>query len=255
MFKIKGPTEELKIRRKLEDVCYRVPDEEVRAALPGIQNQYHTVKLAPAVMKKYKKLEDEFFLEVGDDKDILADNAAVLSGKLQQFCNGAVYDEERNVNPVHDEKIQMLDALVEDLGDDNAIVVYAFQHDLARLQAWREAPVFKSGLPTKQFNQLLADWNAGNLPVVYGHPKSMGHGLNLQHGGHHIIFFGVPWSLEQYEQTIGRLARSGQKQSTVFVHHIVVQDTIETGLMIPRLRERDASQQAFLRHFSRWRKA
>jgi hypothetical protein len=83
----------------------------------------------------------------------------------------------------------------------------------------------------------------------------MGHGLNLQHGGHHIIFFGVPWSLEQYEQTIGRLARSGQRESTVFVHHIVVQDTIETGLMIPRLRERDASQQAFLRHFSRWRKA
>lgn len=252
MWKIKGPEAEQEIRNEIADICYRISDKEVAAVLPDTQEITHTVDFAPKVRKDYKFIEDEFFLDIGD-AEITVNNAATMSGKLQQFCNGAVYTDDEQVQPVHDEKLQMLDALIEDLGGENVLIIYSFRHDLERLQSWRNAPVLSNKLSTTKFNQLRDEWNAGQHQIMYGHPRSMGHGLNLQQGGHHIIFFGLPWSLEGYQQTIGRLARSGQQQSTVFVHHIVVSDTIETEVMLPRLRQRDASQHALLEFLARWR--
>lgn len=253
MIKIKSKDHEKDIRKRLRTLCYRIPDSEVRAALPEIVNRYYYVDLPKKARWQYEEIEENFFLEI-EDEEILVNNIAIRSSKLQQICNGAVYSETRKVLKIHDEKIDYLDSLLSGLGSSNALVIYTFRSDLDRLLAFRNAPVLKSSMVESKFNKLKDEWNNGQHPVIYGHPKSIGHGLNIQGGGHHVIFFGLHWSLDLYQQTIGRLARTGQKAEQVFVHHIVVSDTVETELMLPRLRERDESQQTFLRYFEDWQR-
>lgn len=242
-----------KIQRAIRHLCYRIPDDEVAKYLPKVVERDYFVALPDRARKTYISVEEEFFAYFEEsDEEVTVVNTAVRSGKLRQVAQGAIYTDTKSVKRLHDEKVEMLDAIVEEL-DRNVLVIYQFKSDLARLLQWSKGPVLRSTLADRTYNQIVADWNAGKTEMLYGHALSMGHGLNLQGGAYDIIFYGALWSLELYQQTVGRLRRTGQENSTVFVHRIVAADTIETGLMLPRLRKRAESQRSFLRSFNTWR--
>jgi hypothetical protein len=250
---LRGRDEEKEIKRKIAPLVCRISDEEIAAVIPKLaQPQDHLITLPNRARRLYNELENDFFAEI-EDTQITVENVAVASGKLQQVCQGAIYDDYREVKKIHDEKIEVLDALITGLGGSNCLIIYSYKHDLSRLQNYRRAPVLRSTLSDAKFIKLQDEWNSGKHPIIYGHPKSMGHGLNLQGGGHHIIFFGLTWSLDKYQQTIGRLRRSGQENEYVFVHRIACRNTLETEIMIPRLAARSESQRQFLDYFAKWR--
>ena len=169
--------------------------------------------------KAYTELETELLLQV-DENTITASSAGVLTGKLLQLCNGAIYDEDRNAVPVHDCKIDAFMELVEQLNGQHTLVFYNFQHDRDRLL---EALV-PTGLRVRVYSQAKdeQDWNNGEIDILLAHPASCGYGLNLQRGGHHAVWFGLTWSLEQYEQANKRLHRQGQEHPVV-IHHLIAQ--------------------------------
>ena len=155
-----------------------------------------------------------------------AASAAALSNKLQQFANGAVYDSEKNVVPVHEEKIEKLKELVEGANGNPVLIAYAYKHDLDRImEALKEyKPAKLNGAKD------IAAWNAGKIQVLVTHPASAGHGLNLQKGGNVIIWFAPTWSLELYQQFNARLYRQGQAKP-VYIHHIVSKGTIDNRVI------------------------
>ena len=169
---------------------------------------------------------------------IQADTAAVLTGKLLQMANGAVYDDDGTVIPIHEEKLSALSELVEANEGENLLVFYSYQHDKARiLQRFPQARELKTPAD-------VADWNAGKIPLLLCHPASAGHGLNLQQGGHIIVWYGLPWSLELYQQANARLPRPGQKQS-VIIHHLVCRDTYDENVLAA-LQSKTAGQKGLL---------
>lgn len=188
---------------------------------------YDYVDLAPKVLALYRDFEKEQILElINSDEPISAASAAALSNKLQQFANGAIYDAERNVRDLHDEKLDKLEELVEAANGEPVLIAYSYKHDLERivqkLKAYRPVKLEKP--------EQIADWNAGKIPVLAMHPASAGHGLNLQKGGHNIIWFGNTWSLELYQQFNARLYRQGQGKP-VTIHHIVTRGTIDEKII------------------------
>lgn len=169
---------------------------------------------------------------------IQAETAAVVAGKLLQMANGAVYDDESGVLPVHDAKLDALEEIAETNAGNNLLVFYTYQHDRERiLKRFPRARVF-SGPQDEQ------DWNAGKIPMLLCHPASTGHGLNLQHGGHIVVWFGLTWSLELYQQANARLPRPGQKES-VIIHHLICKDTLDEQVM-SALKDKDAGQRTLL---------
>ena len=158
-----------------------------------------------------------------DGKEIDAANAAALSGKLLQMSNGAVYGDEKAVVPIHDRKLDALEDLIEGANGKPVLIAYWFQHDLDRIKSRFNVREIKS-------SQDIKDWNNGDVPVAVIHPASAGHGLNLQSGGSTLIWFGLTWSLELYQQTNARLWRQGQNE-TVVIHHIITKDTIDENVM------------------------
>jgi SNF2 family DNA or RNA helicase len=199
------------------------------------------VQLDAAALKAYKRLERDMLLEV-DDATITAQSAAVLENKLLQLCNGAAYDTEGNVTEIHSCKIEALLETIEQLGDEHAIVCYNFKHDRDRiLTAMRKTD--KRIAVYAGDNELQA-WNAGNIDVLLVQPASCGYGLNLQAGGHHVIWFGLTWSLELYQQTNKRLHRQGQ-QHPVIVHHLIVTGGADTDV-VKSLSLKDKSQESLL---------
>jgi SNF2 family DNA or RNA helicase len=170
------------------------------------------------------------------DGDIQAGSAAVLSNKLLQLANGAIYDDERNVIPVHDKKLEALKELAEP--GNPLLVFYTYQHDRERIQAmFPEARVMQGA-------QDVEDWNAGKISMLLAHPASAGYGLNLQAGGNTVVWFGLTWSLEQYQQANARLYRQGQKR-TVVIHHLVAKGTMDEQVM-QALQHKAIGQQALL---------
>ena len=153
-------------------------------------------------------------------------NAAVLAGKLQQVCNGAIYkDEEKNFHVLHDAKIEALREIIEDNPNENLLVAYQFKHDLARLKdAFPDARVLDKG------QTVIDEWNNGQIKLLLAHPASAGHGLNLQRGGAVIVWFGLSWSLELYDQFCGRLHRQGQTRP-VRIIHLVASGCIDDRVM------------------------
>lgn len=242
------------IKDKLRDICYHIPRSVIAATLPRVMVRNYFVDLPPKAWKVYKQLEDDFIAEVNQNV-ITVEHIAIRSGKLHQVCQGTVYDDDRNPVRIHTEKMDMFSSIVEGLGDRNAVVIYNYKPTLAELRAKYPAPVISSALSDKKYNALIDGWSGGKYPIVYGHAKAMGHGLNLQHGGHDVILFGLMWSLDLYQQVIGRLRRNGQKNDTVFVHRIIARGTIEELLMAPRLKKRSESQKDFIEHFIKWRRA
>lgn len=169
---------------------------------------------------------------------IQGDTAAAIAGKLLQMANGAVYDDERNVVPIHEAKLDALAEIVDTNPGENLLVFYDYQHDKERiLSHFPKAREFTGPAD-------IEDWNKGRVPILLCHPASCGHGLNLQHGGHIIVWYGLTWSLELYQQANARLPRPGQKQS-VIIHHIVCKDTLDERVMAV-LRERDETQSSLL---------
>ena len=196
------------------------------------------VVMEPAERKLYERMKEDLLVHVKGE-EIDAANAAVLSGKLLQMANGAIYTDAGETVTIHDKKLDMLEDLIEQANGQNVLVAYWFHHDheriLERLTALGYEPRdLKSGAD-------IADWNAGKIQVGLISPASAGHGLNIQDGGHILIWFSMIWSLEMYQQTNARLWRQGQRE-VVTIHHIVCGDTVD-GDVLSALKRKDTTQQ------------
>ena len=187
-------------------------------------------------MELYRRLERDMLLPY-EDGDIDAVNAAGLSNKLMQMANGAVYDENGAIKHIHDRKLETLEDLVEAANGKPVLVAYWYKHDLARIRERIGAVELDAA---KDFQK----WNAGEIPVAVIHPASAGHGLNLQAGGSTLIWFGLTWSLELYQQMNARLWRQGQKE-TVVIHHLIAKDTLDERVM-EALEKKDCGQSALV---------
>lgn len=200
-----------------------------------IMNEVH-VKLSPAERKVYDELRKKMALSI-EGKEIDAANAAALSGKLLQMANGAVYDDDHKPIRIHDRKLDALEDLVEAANGKPILIAYWFKHDLARMKERLSIREIRS-------SKDITDWNEGKIPVAAIHPASAGHGLNLQAGGSVLIWFGLTWSLELYQQTNARLWRQGQKH-TVIIEHIVTEGTIDEQVMWA-LQSKNKTQEALI---------
>lgn len=216
-----------RIREAISDICVSMKAEDY-LDLPDYVEDIVPVVLDAKARKAYDRLERDMLLEV-DEQTITAGTAAVLNGKLLQLCSGAVYDAEGNAAHVHDCKIEAFMEVVEQLHGEHALVFYWFQHERERLLATLES----YGLRVRVY-RTAADaeaWNAGEVDLLLAHPASCGYGLNLQTGGHHIVWFGYPnWALEIYQQANARLHRQGQ-QYPVIGHHLVVQGGMDEAVV------------------------
>lgn len=200
------------------------------------------VSLSESEKQKYDQLKKDMVLSL-DDTEIDAVNAASLSNKLLQMANGAIYGDEKEVINVHDRKLDALEDLIESSNGKPVLVAYWFKHDFDRISE----RLRKLHIP---FSQLDSDssicrWNKGELPVALIHPASAGHGLNLQAGGSTLIWFGLTWSLELYQQTNARLWRQGQMSETVVIHHIIAKNTVDERVMIA-LQEKEEIQASLM---------
>lgn len=183
------------------------------------------VNMPPARLAEYKQLERDFIMQI-NDAEIVAYNAATLAGKLLQYCNGAMYtDELKNWTEIHTAKLDALDEILEDNQDENLLIAYNYKTDLIRLKARYPDAVVLDNDP-----DIITRWNNGEIKMLLTHPASAGHGLNLQHGGCIIVWFGLNWSLELYQQFNGRLHRQGQTKP-VRVVHIVADGCIDDKVM------------------------
>lgn len=187
-------------------------------------------------MAVYDRFREDMVTKIRD-KEIDAANAAVLSGKLLQMANGAVYDEEKVSCHIHDRKLDALEDLLEGANGKPVLIAYWYQHDADRIRARFPVREIKT-------SQDIEDWNAGKISAAIIHPASAGHGLNLQAGGSTLIWFGLTWSLELYQQTNARLHRQGQKD-TVVIHHIIAKGTIDEDVM-KALRKKEKTQDALI---------
>jgi len=230
------------INEKIKDLCISMKSEDY-LDLPGTLINPIELEMGPELTQKYKDFEREkvlqLFEERDDDKDITAVNAAALSTKLLQFANGAVYDEDRNVHVIHDIKIEAAKEIVEDANGKSVLIAWTYQHDRDRLMK-----ALKQYKPVNlKTDQDIQDWNAGKIRVLLMHPASGGHGLNLQHGGHILVWYGQTWSLELYEQLNKRLDRQGQNHR-VILHKLLLKGSID--MEVVKALERKAAGQAAL---------
>lgn len=202
---------------RLADIAMSIRKEDV-LQLPG--QIYEDVELTapPSLLKQYKQFEKDKVMECLDaDGEIVAASAAALTNKLLQFANGAIYDLEGQVHHIHDIKLDALEELLEEAGGDPVLVLYAYKHDADRI---RERITCRALDKPEDIDA----WNRGEIPVALAHPASIGHGLNLQEGGHITVWFGLPWSLELYQQANERLNRPGQK-NVCRVYHMILKGT------------------------------
>ena len=214
---------EAEVYESISDICMSIKKDDV-LSLPG--QIYEDVELeAPAaLLKKYKQFERNKVLECLDaDGEIVAGTEAALTNKLLQFANGAIYDLDGNVHEIHDVKLDALEELLEEAGGDNVLVLYAYKHDADRIK--RRIACRPLDTPED-----IDAWNRGEVPVALAHPASIGHGLNLQEGGHIIVWFGLPWSLELYQQANERLNRPGQK-NICRVYHLILKGTHDARVL------------------------
>ena len=222
------------VQKAIGDICISMKSEDYLDMPEQIYDEVPVV-LDSAAAKAYKQLERELLLEM-DEGVITAGTAGVLTGKLLQLCNGAVYDSERQALTIHQCKIEAFLEVLEQLHGQHVLVFYNFQHDRDRLLA-ALAPL---GLRVRVYQNTADEdaWNAGQIDILLAHPASCAYGLNLQNGGHHIIWFGLTWSLEQYEQANKRLHRQGQLHPVV-IHHLVVQGGMDADVITALQRKGD----------------
>jgi len=234
----RGSTKE--IISKISDVTIEMASEDY-LQLPPLVNVDIKLKLSDDVQKQYKEFEKEFYTEIGGE-DLEVFSASAKTAKCRQLANGAVYTnqpgEPRAWSVFHDEKLDMLEELVDSLAGKPLLVCYQFIHDKERIKERFPDAVF---IDSSNVAPIVQDWTDGKTKLLVGHPASMGHGLNLQFGGHHICWFGLTYDLEHYTQAIGRLLRNGQKEHTVFNHRLLAENTIEDWLSVV-ISNKDATQ-------------
>ncbi len=235
------PDAEKRIYAKIADITISMKSTE-HLIMPELVSSEYTVFLSDDERERYEEMKRDLVLQLPDG-EITAANAASLSGKLCQMANGAVYGDGGAVSHIHDRKIDALEDIIEAANGKPLLVAYWFKHDLERISArlrTRHIPFSKMDTADS-----IRWWNSGELPVALIHPASAGHGLNLQSGGCHLVWFGLTWSLELYQQTIARLWRQGQTAETVVVQHIVTKGTIDERIL-KALSEKDSTQSALI---------
>ncbi len=220
----------------ISDICISMKAADYLDMPERIDNRIE-VSMSPKERKLYDDFQKDMVLSIGDE-ELDAVNAAALSNKLLQMANGAVYGEDKKIIPIHDRKLDALEDLVEAANGKPLLVAYWYKHDLQRIKAR-----FKNARCIDTAKD-IDDWNAGKIPLALIHPASAGHGLNLQDGGCTIVWFGLTWSLELYQQLNARLWRQGQKH-TVVIHHIVTKGTHDEDVMWA-LENKDTRQSALI---------
>lgn len=225
------------IYRRISDITISMKSVD-HLKMPEMLSRSVTVTMTEEQQSIYDQMRNDMVAEL-DDAEIDAVNAASLSNKLTQMANGAIYDEGRNVHHIHDRKLDALEDLIEAANGKPVLITYWFKHDISRIkQRFPFARDIKTSVD-------ITDWNAGKIPVAVVHPASAGHGLNLQSGGSTLIWFGLTWSLELYQQTNARLWRQGQKSETVVVYHIVTKGIIDENIL-SALKRKDKTQSALI---------
>ena len=204
--------------------------------MPELVMNTHTVELSDDEREHYDELKQTLVLQL-PEKEITVANAAALTGKLLQMANGAIYDDDGDHIHIHYRKLDALEDLIEGANGKPVLVAYWFKHDLERIKSRFKVREIKSSSD-------IREWNAGKIPVAVIHPASAGHGLNLQTGGSTLIWFGLTWSLELYQQTNARLWRQGQ-QDTVVIHHIITDDTVD-GRVLKALQSKEKIQDSLI---------
>ena len=212
---------EKEIYQLISDITISMKSKDFLKMPECIMNEV-VVSLSEKEQKLYDSLKKDMMLSIGDD-EIDAINAAALSSKLLQMANGAVYNDKKESIVIHDRKLDALEDLIEGANGKPVLIAYWFKHDITRIKERFDVREIKTGKD-------ITDWNEGKIPIAIIHPASAGHGLNLQAGGSTLIWFGLTWSLELYQQTNARLYRQGQ-DSTVVIHHILTNGTIDEDVM------------------------
>lgn len=223
------------IERKISDICMSMSAEDY-LELPERMDNEIKIRLSPKEMKQYDQMEREQLLRI-DDEAVVALNAAAVMNKLLQMANGSVYADGGDVVRIHEKKLDALEEIIDTTGEP-VLVFYSFRHDLEAI---------KKRIPDArelESSEDIARWNRGEIPVLLCHPASVGYGLNLQDGGHVIVWYGLTWSLELYQQANARLYRQGQ-QKAVIIHHLIAEGTVDEQVM-RALQHKDTSQSALL---------
>lgn len=230
------PHVEDSIYRRIGDITISMKSAD-HLKMPELVSLQYEVQLSVDERKRYEALKQDLVLNLHGD-EITAANAATLTGKLSQLANGAIYSDDGKIIEFHDRKLDALEDIIEAANGKPLLVAYWFRHDLERIRRRFNVREIKTSAD-------IADWNAGNIPVAVIHPASAGHGLNLQAGGSTLVWFGLTWSLELYQQTNARLWRQGQESRTVVIQHIIAANTID-GQILDALKRKDKTQAALI---------
>lgn len=214
------------IHKRIGDICISMMAKDYLDLPERIDNKVY-VNLPKKAMEQYKELEKDLIIEL-DNEDVTAANAAVLTGKLLQMCNGAIYSESKEVMEIHEEKLNALLDIIEAANGKPVLIFYNFQHDKDRILTFLMKNKYKGYVLGG--SEDIKSWNDGNISILLTHPASAGHGLNLQYGGNIVVWFGLTWSLELYQQANARLHRQGQKE-TVIIHHLIAKGTVDEDVI------------------------
>lgn len=230
--------------KDLNTLAFRV-DEKDLAYRSSMTHTQIAVDLPAAARKAYTEMEKTMAVEVSAEQSIVAMSAAAASMKLRQIANGFVYDEDKKPVVLHTEKADALSNLLDDIGREPLLIAYEFSEDLAAIRrVWKDAPFLGQGVSAARANELVDLWNQRKLPVLALHPYSAGHGLNLQAGGSHICWYSIPWPLESWIQTNGRIDRQGQTRAC-YSHSLIAKDTIDERVW-DVLVQKDADQRVII---------
>ncbi|WP_418127180.1 SNF2-related protein [Streptococcus parasuis] len=233
---------ECQIQDKISDITISMKALDY-LDMPDLISIKKLVRMSEKEKEKYSQFKKEYVLSELDGLEVTAANAASLTNKLVQLSNGAVYSDDHTVVPLHEQKLDALEDILESANGEPVLVAYWFKHDLARIMGRLEKLKVKSRVLKTEED--IREWNKGNVPVGLLHPAGAGHGLNLQKGGHHLVWFGLTWSLELYQQTNARLWRQGQEAETVVIQHIVTEGTIDEEIL-KALENKDAQQERLI---------
>ena len=235
------PGAEKQIYGRISDITISMKSTD-HLRMPELVNSRYTVYLSEKEQERYEELKKDLVLQLPDG-DITAANAAALSGKLSQMANGAIYTDTGETVSVHERKLDALEDIIEAANGKPVLVAYWFRHDFEMIS--ERLQKLKIPYDRLDVDATIRKWNAVEIPVALIHPASAGHGLNLQAGGSTLVWFGLTWSLELYQQTVARLWRQGQQSETVVVQHIITKGTIDERIM-KALSEKDTTQAALI---------
>lgn len=236
------PFAEEAIYEKISDITISMKAKD-HLKMPELISSEYKVYMDDTEKAQYELLKHDLVVNLEED-DITAVNAAVLSNKLCQMANGAIYTDKKIIQRIHDRKLDALEDIVEQMNGKNFLLVYWFKHDLERIiKRLNDIGASYSKIDT---TESIEEWNKGKIQVGLIHPASAGHGINLQQGGSTIVFFSLTWSLELYEQVIGRIYRQGQISDTVVVQHIITDGTIDEDIL-RALKDKDETQASLIK--------